>query len=277
MKSMFSHARFGQLVGAASIGLAAWLPFAAPAGAADAAVPKTVAPLSTASDWTVTVSPYLWGASLNGDAAVYHHKRAVDVPFRDTVKDLKFGIMGAVEIQRGKLGFFVNGQYTDVESQKQLRWLDIGIGTQSTMLSAGAYYRIFEAALGGDTIHGTPRVFALEPLAGVRWTRMTGGISVAGIGLSKTESWLDPSIGSRMTLDIDERWNLFAEADVGGFGVGSRITYNAQAYLGYRTTLLGRPTMLRAGYRALYQDYRDGGFLWKVTQHGPVLGASMQF
>ncbi|KUL96784.1 hypothetical protein DK26_01850 [Bosea sp. WAO] len=277
MKSRFSHARFGQFVGAAAIGLTAWLSFAAPAGAADAAAPKTVAPPSTASDWTVTVSPYLWGASLNGDAAVFHHKRAVDVPFRDTVKDLKFGIMGAVEVQRGKLGFFVNGQYTDVESHERLRWLDIGVGSQSTMLAAGASYRLFEAALGGDTVHGTPRIFALDPLAGVRWTRMTGSISVAGIGLSKTESWLDPLVGARMTLDIDERWNLFAEADVGGFGVGSRITYNAQAHLGYRTTLLGRPTMLRAGYRALYQDYRDGGFLWKVTQHGPVLGASMQF
>lgn len=277
MKSRFSHARFGQFVGAAAIGLTAWLSVAAPAGAADAAAPKTVAPPSTASDWTVTVSPYLWAASLNGDAAVFHHKRAVDVPFRDTMKDLKFGIMGAVEVQRGKLGFFVNGQYTDVESHERLRWLDIGVGSQSTMLAAGASYRLFEAALGGDTIHGTPRIFALDPLAGVRWTRMTGSISVAGIGLSKTESWLDPLVGARMTLDIDERWNLFAEADVGGFGVGSRITYNAQAYLGYRTTLLGRPTMLRAGYRALYQDYRDGGFLWKVTQHGPVLGASMQF
>ncbi|HEV7336511.1 MAG TPA: hypothetical protein VGO06_11120 [Bosea sp. (in: a-proteobacteria)] len=277
MKSVSSRARFGRRIGAAAIGLAACLPFTTPADAADAAAPKAEAPLRAAPDWTVTVSPYLWGASLNGDAAVFHHKRAVDVPFRDTVKDLKFGFMGAIEIQRGKLGFFANGQYTDVESNERLRWLDIGVGTRSTMLAAGASYRLFEAALGGDTVHGAPRIFALDPLAGVRWTRMTGSISVAGAGLSKTEAWFDPLIGARMTLDIDERWNLFAEADVGGFGVGSRITYNAQAYLGYRTTLLGRPTMLRAGYRALYQDYRDGGFLWKVTQHGPVLGASMQF
>jgi hypothetical protein len=277
MKSVSTRRRFGRLIGAAAIGLAAVLPFAAPAGAADTAAPKADALPRAAPDWTLTISPYLWGASLNGDAAVFGHKRAVDVPFRDTLKDLQFGIMGAVELQRGNLGFYFNGQYADVESQQQLRRIDIGVGMRTTMLAAGAYYRVHEMALGGDTVHGTPRVFALEPLAGVRWTRLTGNIRVLGIGLSESESWLDPYVGTRMTLDLDERWNLFAEGDVGGFGVGSRVTYNAQAYLGYRTSLFGRPTTLRAGYRVLYQDYREGGFQWNVTQHGPVLGASMQF
>lgn len=277
MKTVSTRRRCGRRLGAAAIGLAACLPFAAPAGAADVAAPKADAPLHAAPDWTLTVSPYLWGASLNGDAAVFGHKRAVDLPFRDTVKDLKFGFMGAVEVQRGKLGFFVNGQYTDVESNERLRWLDIGVGSRVTMLAAGAFYRIHETALGGSTVHGTPRVLALDPLVGVRWTRLIGSIRVAGIDLSESESWIDPYVGARMTLDIDERWNLTAEADIGGFGVGSRITYNGQAYLGYRTSLLGRPTTLRAGYRVLHQDYREGGFQWKVTQHGPVLGASMQF
>lgn len=35
--------------------------------------------------------------------------------------------------------------------------------------------------------------------------------------------------------------------------------------------------MVRAGYRVLHQDYRDGGFQWKVTQHGPIIGASIEF
>lgn len=269
--------RIGVRGGTTALALCACLSLAAPAGAADVAAQKAGAPHSATSDWTVTVSPYLWATSLDGDAAVFGHKRAVDMPFRDTVRDLKFGFMGAVEIQRGKLGFYVNGQYADIESQERFRWLDIGVGSRMTVLAAGAFYRIHESPLGGSTVHGAPRMFALDPLVGVRWTRLIGSIRVAGLNLSESESWLDPYVGARATLDLDERWNLTAEADIGGFGVGSRLTYNAQAYLGYRTTLFGRPTMLRAGYRALYQDYREGGFLWKVTQHGPVLGASMQF
>lgn len=277
MASARLHSRFGRFFGAASLSLVSWLPSASAVGAADMTSPTMTAPAAAAPEWTITVSPYLWATSLDGDAAVLGHKRAVVIPFRDTAKDLKFGFMGAVEIQRGKLGFYVNGQYADIESQDNFRRLDIGIGSRMTVLAAGAFYRILESPLGGSTLHGAPRVFALDPLVGVRWTRLTGSIRVAGFGRSESESWLDPYVGARATLDLDERWNLTAEADIGGFGVGSRLTYNAQAYLGYRTTLFGRPTMLRAGYRALYQDYREGGFLWNVTQHGPVLGASMQF
>jgi hypothetical protein len=47
--------------------------------------------------------------------------------------------------------------------------------------------------------------------------------------------------------------------------------------------MLGRPTILRFGYRALYQDYENDDFTginkfrWDVTQHGPVIGFSMRF
>ena len=67
------------------------------------------------------------------------------------------------------------------------------------------------------------------------------------------------------------------EADAGGFGAGSKLSLNGQVYLGYRTTLLGHNSILRVGYRALYQDYENGGFRWDVTQYGPVVGVSMQF
>jgi hypothetical protein len=86
-----------------------------------------------------------------------------------------------------------------------------------------------------------------------------------------------------MNADLTDRWNLFAEADVGGFDVGSKVSVNAQAYLGYRMEMLGKPTILRAGYRLLYQDYENDDFTgankfrWDVSQHGPVVGFSMRF
>ena len=86
-----------------------------------------------------------------------------------------------------------------------------------------------------------------------------------------------------MNADLTDRWNLFAEADVGGFDVGSKVSVNAQAYLGYRMEMLGKPTILRAGYRLLYQDYENDDFTgankfrWDVSQYGPVVGFSMRF
>lgn len=205
MTSTRLHKHSGRLFGAAALGLASWLAFAPAADAADMAAPMTAAPAIAPPEWTVTVSPYLWATSLNGDVAVFGYKRHVDVPFRDTLKHLQFGFMGAVEVQRGNLGFYVNGQYADIESQEDFRRLDIGVGSRMTMLAAGAFYRIHETALGGSTVHGGPQVLALDPLVGVRWTRLTGSIRVAGIGLSESESWLDPYVGARATLDLGER------------------------------------------------------------------------
>lgn len=73
-----------------------------------------------------------------------------------------------------------------------------------------------------------------------------------------------------------------AEADVGGFGTGSKLSVNAQAYLGYRTHMGNLPTILRVGYRVLSQDYEGDDFTgnkfnWNVTQHGPVVGLSIRF
>lgn len=242
-----------------------------PADNADGRVPVGL------RDWSLTVTPYMWASSLNGDAAVKGRHARVDVPFRETLKELQFSAMGAVELRRGNFGAYVNGEYGKVASDKHVSRLTLGVGMKSYLFAAGVYYRIYEAELGGNTVFGTPRVFVIEPMAGLRWTRLTTKLRVGGLGVSGSESWLDPFVGTRVLYDLTDRWNVAAEGDVGGFGAGSRLSVNAQAYLGYRTSVLRLPTTLRAGYRVLHQDYRDGGFQWKVTQHGPIVGASIQF
>jgi hypothetical protein len=94
--------------------------------------------------------------------------------------------------------------------------------------------------------------------------------------------WTDPFIGARIQADLSDRWNLFAEADIGGFNMGSDLSVQGQAYLGYRTHIFNQPALLRFGYRALYQDYEGGdilghSFKWNVTEHGPVAGISLVF
>jgi hypothetical protein len=98
-----------------------------------------------------------------------------------------------------------------------------------------------------------------------------------GPTVDSTEDWIDPLIGSRIGLDLTDNWALLGEGNLGGFGVGSDFTWNAQAYVGYQFSVLGRPTTLLVGYRALYQDYHHRDFEWAVTMHGPVIGAATRF
>jgi hypothetical protein len=280
MISTTSSASLRAFATAALVGTASLLPAAVTRAADLAPAPAATPTLATpmlARDWALTITPYMWASSLKGDAALYGLPARVDVPFSQTLKEMQFGVMGAADLRIGKFGAYINGEYAKVASDKHLSRLTLGVGMKNYLISGGVYYRLYEAALGGDTVFGKPRVFAIEPTAGLRWSSLETKVRRGNIALSMKQDWLDPFVGTRVTYDISDRWNFAMEADIGGFGVGTRLSVNAQAAIGYRTTMLGVPTTLRAGYRVLHQDYRDGNFQWKVTQYGPIFGAAMQF
>jgi hypothetical protein len=234
-------------------------------------------------DWTLVVSPYIWTASLSGKGRLAGFDTDVDVPFSDIFKNLDFAAMGNIEITNDQWGGYFDGQYVRTSQSENILGNKIGLDIKTTTLSAGAFFTAYETEFSGSTVFGKPRKLSIEPTAGVRWTQLKAGVSAFGLKADRTADWTDPFIGARVNVDLTDRWNLFSEVDVGGFGVGSKISVNAQSYLGYRTMMVGNPTILRAGYRVLYQDYQGEDFTgsnklrWNVTQHGPVVGFSMLF
>ncbi|MDX2429596.1 MAG: hypothetical protein QNK35_01605, partial [Bacteroides sp.] len=66
--------------------------------------------------------------------------------------------------------------------------------------------------------------------------------------------------------------------DVGGFGLGSDLTWQLQAYAGYRFT---KVFQLTAGYRVLSTDYNNGGdsdkFFFNMKEFGPVIRFGFNF
>ncbi|MEX1111681.1 MAG: hypothetical protein WEB31_07760 [Chthoniobacterales bacterium] len=86
--------------------------------------------------------------------------------------------------------------------------------------------------------------------------------------------WIDPMVGLRGQVNFT-RW-LFAaaQADAGGFGVGSQITVNTQATLGVN---FSRHVALEAGYRYMYIDYDKDNFLYDVNMPGIFAGLIFKF
>jgi hypothetical protein len=95
-------------------------------------------------------------------------------------------------------------------------------------------------------------------------------------GYSFYDSWADPVIGLRGRLNLNKAFYLIAEADVGGFGIGSDIAVGAYAALGCQVT---RNIFSEIGYRYLYQDFRDEsvGYLYQITLQGPQLTVGLRF
>jgi hypothetical protein len=125
---------------------------------------------------------------------------------------------------------------------------------------------------------GQPLSLRLAPLAGARVTYLRVELDLdGGPSVDESETWVDPLVGLRADLDLTERLALFGEAEVGGFGVGSDLAWNAQLFLTYRTAVFGVATDLALGYRALQQDYDHGDFKYDVTTYGPIIGAAFHF
>ncbi|MEO8350145.1 MAG: hypothetical protein ABI680_00350 [Chthoniobacteraceae bacterium] len=91
---------------------------------------------------------------------------------------------------------------------------------------------------------------------------------------SADKQWMDPLIGLRGQWNITDRFFFAAQADIGGFGVSSRLTWLAQATFGYN---FNKNIYTELGYRYLYTDYNQGGFLYDMTEDGVFLGLGIKF
>lgn len=241
-------------------------------------IPSAISPpLDDVPGWAVTVSPYLWMPSLRGNGALNGQTGRFKAPFHKMVKDLDFMAMGNITVTHGRYGAFLDGQYLDLAKHLTFS-APVGGGEASvraTQLSLGGFYTVYERALGGETLFGTPREWVLAPTSGVHWTRLRARARVDGMSADHTNTWAVPFIGVRSSYDLSERWNLSTQWDVGAWG--RQYNLQGQSYLGYRLGILGQEAMLRIGGRVLHQDYQSGDFHWNVSQFGPVVGISVKF
>jgi len=91
---------------------------------------------------------------------------------------------------------------------------------------------------------------------------------------SLNERWVDPYVGFAARYNLSKAWYLTGKADIGGFGLGSELTWQAYGALGCQVT---RFIFVEAGYRYLYTDYNHGGFVYDVTQSGAQITAGITF
>ncbi|RYD82022.1 MAG: hypothetical protein EOP84_10095 [Verrucomicrobiaceae bacterium] len=83
--------------------------------------------------------------------------------------------------------------------------------------------------------------------------------------VSKYNDWFDPYIGLRGRYQISPAFYLTARGDIGGFGIGSDLTWQAYGAVGCQ---LSRSVFAEAGYRYLYMDYHKNGLINEVAMRG---------
>ena len=290
--------------GVSAVWLAAWLIITA-------ILPAARAGESADEGWQFSVIPFLWMPGLNGNVGVRGVTAAVDASFidiLDTVKDADsfIGLLGGFEARHGPWGGFVHGMWTKLSADAiPAGPITLQVETELALVELGGLYRLGEWSLGRGMSHamaeGEPRL-AMDLYAGGRLTYVQAEIGVnrpppersAGDGalsqdlatrsredFSRWQVWVDPIIGSRVTVDLYKHFQLLLGGDIGGFGVGAHFTAATMGLLGYRFQMFGLETIAQAGYRAFWQNYdtrTDGSlFRWDVTMYGPILGLTIRF
>ena len=248
---------------------------------------QTTRPTLAASPaWTFDVAPYLWVPGIYGDVAVRGRTADVSLSPADFLSTLfdsfKFAALGRVEARRGPLVFILDLLYLSLEEENTTRLgIETNVEFSQLMLEFGGGYRLGEWPLGTQP---WPRL-AVEVLGGGRYVHLDSELRLAGTGplgarvdAEGTVDWLEPFFGARFKLAFSEALSLVVRGDVGGFGVGSEVTWSLIGTLQYRVS---RCVTLAGGYRVIDIDYEQGSgaerFVFDVQMRGPIFGLVIHF
>jgi hypothetical protein len=264
------------------LALAASLLFGA-ATAARAADASAEPPVDSAQrPWALQVTSYLWVTGMEGSISPFRAAPTIEVDksFSDVLDDFNFG--GFVNVWGRYEQFVFSGDlmYVDTTDSKAFGPLPPVSNAipAGTVVEGSVNSKEFMTTLqGGYRVYDTPD-FTVDALGGVRFWHISTDVTVSALGLSRSygESfgWADPVVGARAFLRLTEKVSIQAQADVGGFGAGSDLTWSALATANY---IVNDNVSLSAGYKVLEVDYDRDGHVFDTRFSGPVLGMTYRF
>lgn len=219
-----------------------------------------------------------------------------DLDLEDVLSfDRAIRLSGRFEAWRDRLGFTFDGQYSRI---KQTGDATIGpieiVGTNGNTITTGtaefdlefvSEMATFDLAtsyhFGNDTRNQSPEnssnpqyplLFA-EPYAGIRISYLGQEAKIdPGPDIDVDTVYVDPILGARLGLQVSDQVTFAVRGDVGGFGVGSNLTWFLVAGLDWQFV---KSTSLRFAYRIYDFDFdtdNDNDFSLDYQEEGIWLG-----
>lgn len=255
------------------------------ANAADAVAAQPEPPAPVAAErpiWALQITPYMWAAGLEGNISPFRRAPTIGVEksFSDVMDDLNFGGFVNVWGRYERFVFSGDAMYSDTTDSHAFGPLPALPSPipPGAVINGKVDSKQFMATLqAGYRVLDTPD-FTLDALGGMRFWHISNDVTVNALGISRSygESfgWVDPVIGARAFLRLSEKLSLQAQADIGGFGAGSDLTWSALATVNYIVT---DHFSVSTGYKALDVDYDHDGHVYDTRLSGPVLGMTYRF
>jgi hypothetical protein len=210
--------------------------------------------------WSFDASLYGVAASMSGNVIVKGIPADVNVGFDEVWKNLKFGAMGTARVGYDHWAVSSDVIYMELGATKGA----FNAGVQQWMVQPALEYSFCPY---------------FDAYAGARYNNikvtLNGPFTVTPSG---TQAWWDPVVGSRIRLPAVGKLSFNVSGDIGGFGVGSELTWQALPFFNWQFTKLAS---LQVGYRLLYTDYTTGSgfnqFKYDMLTCGPQVGFTVHF
>jgi hypothetical protein len=230
------------------------------------------------SYWHVDWVPfYLWFSGLHGNVGALGQVAPVSVSFSDVFKQLNIGYMSVLDVRRKRVGLLTDLVFISVSSdQKSTPVGSVYSGflanAKTFFIDPELYFRLIDKERG-----------SVDVVSGARFWHLNNSLDLVpvdttqpNVTVGQTQFWVDPLVGARFRLNLDKGWFVNLKGDAGGFGVGSKKTY--QIYGGMGKEFKKKYSML-LGYRYLDMDYQNvsGGFLYDTHMSGFLAGFNIRF
>ena len=95
-----------------------------------------------------------------------------------------------------------------------------------------------------------------------------------GFSADDSRVFADPIVGASLRYDLTKHWFGTVLGDVGGFGVGSDLSWNVFGGIGYQFTSWCSVIL---GYRYMHVDYEKNDFVLDANLQGFLLGVGFHF
>jgi hypothetical protein len=199
---------------------------------------------------------------------------------------LSWRVMGG---ERGWLEIIGGVRYVNLFEEVEIQSNDQRVEAVSTRLAvAGAVARAVLLRELAQLSGRNPKL-PIAPLSGGQRERVIAAVERIGNNqerierrlkqdlnrrFARSDDWFDPYVGVRGQYQLNGKYYVLGRADIGGFGVGSDLSWQASAGFGCH---LSERLYTEVVYRALSMDYDKDGFVYDMVTHGPEISLGLAF
>ncbi len=245
--------------------------------------PNLAPPPAKASPFQFDIGAPLWSSAISGTMGFKGYTAHAYVSFSDLWNHIDYVVPLTMDAHYQKWGFHLDGQYVKLSAPLDPRGVLYKSG-DVTMEQAFANFNL------NYKVVDTSR-FSLNTSIGGRYNYLNLGGTLQGRYIQGDHhfhkgyqvpdqsadgnvEWVDPILGVTASVQICKPVSLQFLADVGGFGVGSHITY--QFFAGPQVQI-ARNFYGNVGFRYLYTNYSEGGNVYNVDMSGPQMTFGVNF